>query len=156
MKRTREIYDVFMRAVKEGSIPFGYYGPETCRWATPDEMRRFGLKDCPMVHLDESGEIDCYFTETGATVVPGRHIKTLRREAALSRNRVRKNPFLLHAPRPRQVDSPGICILYDSPKKVHYPVGCSRDGGENADGAEAAVGRAKQHLSESTDTKAEC
>src|SRR5215469_6168002 len=71
MKRTREIYDVFMRAVKEGSIPFGYYGPETCRWATPDEMRRFGLKDCPMVHLDESGEIDCYFTETGATVVPG-------------------------------------------------------------------------------------
>jgi len=46
MKRTREIYDVFMRAVKEGSIPFGYYGPETCRWATPDEMRRFGLEDC--------------------------------------------------------------------------------------------------------------
>ena len=111
MKRTREIYDVFMRAVKEGSIPFGYYGPETCRWATPDEMRRFGLKDCPTVHLDESGEIDCYFTETGATVVPGRHIKTLRREAARSRNGVRKNPFLLRAPRLRQVDSPGICTL---------------------------------------------
>jgi hypothetical protein len=34
-------------------------------------MRRFGLEDCPMVHLDERGEIDCYFTETGATVVPG-------------------------------------------------------------------------------------
>src|SRR5262249_50759940 len=31
-----------------------------------------------------------------------------------------------------------------------------RDGGENADGAEAAAGRAKQHLSESTDTKTEC
>jgi hypothetical protein len=27
MKRTRQIYDAFMRAVKEGSIPFGYYGP---------------------------------------------------------------------------------------------------------------------------------
>ena len=35
------------------------------------EMRRFGLEDCPLVHLDESGEIDCYFTETGATVDPG-------------------------------------------------------------------------------------
>jgi len=69
MKRTRLIYNAFMRAAKEGSIPFGYYGPETRRWATPDDMRRFGLKDCPMVHLDEGGEIDCYFTETGATVV---------------------------------------------------------------------------------------
>ena len=69
MKRVRQIYNALMRAVKEGSIPFGSYGPETCRWATPDEMRRFGLKDCPMVHLDKSGEIDCYFTETGATVV---------------------------------------------------------------------------------------
>jgi len=48
MKRARLIYDGFRRAVKEGSIPFGYYGPETCRWATPDEMRRFGLEDCPM------------------------------------------------------------------------------------------------------------
>jgi hypothetical protein len=44
---------------------------ETRRWATPDEMRRFGLKDCPLVHVDQSGEIDCYFTEAGATVVPG-------------------------------------------------------------------------------------
>jgi hypothetical protein len=59
MKRERQIYNALMRAVKEGCVPFGY-GPETCRWATPDEMRRFGLKDCPMVHLDESGEIDCY------------------------------------------------------------------------------------------------
>ena len=74
MKRVRQIYNAFRRAVKEGSIPFGYYGPETCRWATPDEMRRLGLKDCPMVHLDESGEIDCYFTETGATVLPGTYI----------------------------------------------------------------------------------
>jgi hypothetical protein len=71
MKRVRQIYNAFMRAVKEGSVPFGYYGPETCRWATLDEMRRFGLEDCPMVHLDKSGKIDCYFTETGATVVPG-------------------------------------------------------------------------------------
>ena len=63
MKRVRQIYNSLMRAVKDG--------PETCRWATPDEMRHFGLEDCPMVHLDESGEIDCYFTETGATVVPG-------------------------------------------------------------------------------------
>ena len=36
---------------------------------TGREKRRFGLKDCPMVHLDKSGEIDCYFTEAGATVV---------------------------------------------------------------------------------------
>ena len=49
MKRVRRIYNVFMRAVKEGSVPSGYYGPETCRWATPEEMRRFGLEDCPMV-----------------------------------------------------------------------------------------------------------
>jgi len=28
MKRTRQIYNAFMRAVKEGSIPFGYYGPQ--------------------------------------------------------------------------------------------------------------------------------
>jgi integrase len=46
--------------------------------------------------------------------------------------------------------------MYDFPKKVHYPVGCYRDGGENADGAEPASGRAEQHLSESTDTKTEC
>jgi hypothetical protein len=59
MKGVKRIYNVFMRAVREGSIPFGYYGPSTCRWATPAEMRRFGLKACPMVHLDESGEIDC-------------------------------------------------------------------------------------------------
>ena len=71
IKRERQIYNALMRAVKEGCVPFGYYGPETCRWATPGEMRRFGLEDCPMVHLDKSGEIDCYFTETGATVVPG-------------------------------------------------------------------------------------
>ena len=72
LKRVRQIYNAFMRVVREGSVPFGCYGPETCRWATPDEMRRFGLEDCPKVHLDESGEIDCYFiTETGATVVPG-------------------------------------------------------------------------------------
>jgi hypothetical protein len=51
MKRVRQIYNSLMRAVKEGSVPFGYYGPETCRWATPDEMRRFGLEDCPIVHL---------------------------------------------------------------------------------------------------------
>ena len=71
MKRARQIYDALMRAFEEGCVPFGYYGPETCRWATPDEMRRFGLKDCAMVHLDQSGEIGCYLTEAGATVVPG-------------------------------------------------------------------------------------
>ena len=49
-----------------------------------------------------------------------------------------------------------ICTLYDFPKNVHYQVSCYRDGGENADGAEPAIGRAKQHLSESTDTKTEC
>src|SRR6516162_4633105 len=60
------------------------------------------------------------------------------------------------APRLRQVDSPGICILYDFPKNAHYPVSCYRDGGENADDVEPATGRAKQHLSESTETKTEC
>src|SRR5262245_16424975 len=53
------------------------------------------------------------------------------------------------APRLRQVDSPRVL-------PGHYPVGCCRDGGENADGAEPAAGRAKQHLSESTDTNTEC
>src|SRR6516165_6882563 len=57
------------------------------------------------------------------------------------------------APRLRLVDSLGICTLSDFPKKVHYPVGRYRDGGENVAGAEVAAGRAKQHLSESTDTK---
>ena len=46
MKRERQIYNALMRAFEEGCVPFGYYGPETCRWATPDEMRRFGLEDC--------------------------------------------------------------------------------------------------------------
>jgi hypothetical protein len=31
MKRVRQIYSAFMRAIKEGSVPFGYYGPETSR-----------------------------------------------------------------------------------------------------------------------------
>jgi hypothetical protein len=34
MKPVRQIYNALMRAIKEGSVPFGYYGPETCRWAT--------------------------------------------------------------------------------------------------------------------------
>ena len=51
MKRARQIYNALMRAFEEGCVPFGYYGPETCRWATPDEMRRFGLEHCPMVHF---------------------------------------------------------------------------------------------------------
>ena len=42
--------------------------------AANELARRFGLEDCPMVHLDKSGEIDCYFTETGATVLPGTYI----------------------------------------------------------------------------------
>jgi hypothetical protein len=58
----RKIYDVFMKATKEGTVPFGYYGPETCRWATQEEMQRFSLKDFPLVHLDEKGDIDCYFS----------------------------------------------------------------------------------------------
>jgi hypothetical protein len=67
--RERKIYDVFMKATQEGTVPFGYYGPETCRWATQEEMQRLGLEDYPMVHLDEKGDIDCYFTETGAVIV---------------------------------------------------------------------------------------
>jgi hypothetical protein len=38
MKTIRKIYDVFMKATREGNVPFGYYGPETCRWATQEEM----------------------------------------------------------------------------------------------------------------------
>jgi hypothetical protein len=65
----RKIYDVLMHAIKSGNVPFGYYGSGTCRWATSEEMRRFDLKDCQLVHLDGSGEIDCYFTETDAVIV---------------------------------------------------------------------------------------
>jgi hypothetical protein len=60
---------VLLRATNEGAVPLGYYGPETCRWATREEMRRFNLKACPLVHLDGNGDIDCYFTETEAVVV---------------------------------------------------------------------------------------
>jgi hypothetical protein len=59
----RKIYDVFIKSVQENTAPFGHYGPETCRRATQEEMRRFGLKTCPLVHLDSKGDIDCYFTE---------------------------------------------------------------------------------------------
>ena len=69
MKAERKIYNVLMKATREETVPWGYYGPETCRWATREEMARFGLESCPLVHLDDSGEIDCYFTETDAIVV---------------------------------------------------------------------------------------
>ena len=65
----RNIYDVFIKATKEGLVPFGYYGPETCRWATQNEMQQWGLDIAPLVHFDEGGDIDCYFTETEAVVV---------------------------------------------------------------------------------------
>src|SRR6516164_8953687 len=42
-----------------------------CPPSQPRSRPCLGLEDCPMVHLDKSGEIDCYFTEAGATVVPG-------------------------------------------------------------------------------------
>jgi hypothetical protein len=64
-----KIYDVLTKATKEGTVPFGYYGPETCRWATQQEMQRFSLKAFPLVHLDEKGDIDCYFTETEAVAI---------------------------------------------------------------------------------------
>jgi hypothetical protein len=69
MSGERKIWKTMMKATKAGTVPFGYYGPRTCRWATPEEMRRFGLKSAPLVHLDQVGEIDCYFTETAAVVV---------------------------------------------------------------------------------------
>jgi len=31
MKRERQIYNALMKAVKEGCVPFGYYGSETSR-----------------------------------------------------------------------------------------------------------------------------
>jgi hypothetical protein len=43
------------------------------RWATPEETMRFGLGDTPLVHLDEHGAIDCYFTEAEAVTVRPRH-----------------------------------------------------------------------------------
>jgi hypothetical protein len=71
MKRSdeRRIWKVLMHATEHELVPDGYYGPETCRWATHDEMLRFGLKDIPLVHTDVNGDIDCYFTETEAIVV---------------------------------------------------------------------------------------
>ena len=36
MRAERKIYDVLMRATKEGTVPLGYYDPATCRWATPE------------------------------------------------------------------------------------------------------------------------
>jgi hypothetical protein len=76
----RKVHNVFMKATKEGTVPFGNYGPETCRWATQEEVRRFGLKDYPLVHLDENGDIDCYFTETEA-------VTYVLRTTTLSRSR---------------------------------------------------------------------
>jgi hypothetical protein len=32
-------------------------------------MQRFSLKAFPLVHLDEKGDIDCYFTETEAVAI---------------------------------------------------------------------------------------
>jgi hypothetical protein len=69
MSTERNIYAILMRATETGSVPDGYYGPQTCRWGTPDEMRRFGLKARPLVHLDANGQIDCYFTKNEAVVV---------------------------------------------------------------------------------------
>jgi hypothetical protein len=69
MSAERKIYNVMMRTVDSGSVPDGFYGPETCRWASPGEMRRFCLIARPIVHLDANGEVDCYFTETEAVVV---------------------------------------------------------------------------------------
>jgi hypothetical protein len=65
----RKIYDVLMRAVDSGTVPDGFYGPETCRWASPGEMRRFRLTTRPLVHINDQGNIDCYFTEDEAVVV---------------------------------------------------------------------------------------
>ena len=63
------IFTVFHQATGAGTVPDGYYGPETCRWATQEEVERFGLDDYPLVHLDDNGDIDCYFTESRAVVV---------------------------------------------------------------------------------------
>jgi hypothetical protein len=40
IRSLRKIHNVFMKANKEGAVPFGYYGPETCRWATQKEIRQ--------------------------------------------------------------------------------------------------------------------
>lgn len=69
MTYERRIWQTFMRTTKQGSVPSGYYGPETCRWATPEETKQFGLTRCPLVHIGHNGAIDCYFTKTEAVVV---------------------------------------------------------------------------------------
>jgi hypothetical protein len=63
------IWKVLMHATKNNLVPDGYYGPETCRWATREEMQRFNLETAPLVHLGRDGNGDCYFTETKAVVV---------------------------------------------------------------------------------------
>jgi hypothetical protein len=72
MSHERDVWQVLLKATSEGSVPKGIYGPATCRWATAEEMKRFNLLDCPLVHLDRSGEIDCYSTTTSAVVVKRR------------------------------------------------------------------------------------
>jgi hypothetical protein len=68
------IWQVLMQATSKGSVPMGYYGPGTCRWATPEEMRELGVSDRPLVHVSlMTGKIDCYFTETKAVVVMPLH-----------------------------------------------------------------------------------
>lgn len=71
MRQSHEyrVWKTLMRSTKDGCVPDGYYGPETCRWATPEETMRFGLTKPPLVHLDRAGNIDCYFTESKAIVV---------------------------------------------------------------------------------------
>jgi hypothetical protein len=60
-----------MRTTEAGIVPDSYYGPGTLRWATPEEVHRFGLNNYPLVGLDKNGEIDCYFTTTKAVVLGG-------------------------------------------------------------------------------------
>jgi hypothetical protein len=62
-KQAYRIWKMLMKSVEDGTLPQGYYGPKTCRWATSEEAESLGLTDIPLVHFNVDGQIDCAITE---------------------------------------------------------------------------------------------
>jgi hypothetical protein len=60
----RIIFDVLMAAIEDDTMPRGDYGPATYRRASPEEIKRYGLKNDiqPVAHLDARGVVDCFIT----------------------------------------------------------------------------------------------